>query len=93
MSIIVWLLIGLAAGALARLILPGRDPMGLLATIVLGLAGAVLGGFLSRALLHDADGVGLFGATVGAIIVLLVWRWIVGTRRRGVRGFGRRVVS
>lgn len=93
MSIIAFLLVGLLAGALARLLVPGRDPMGLLATLVLGLVGSFVGGFLARALFADNNGVGLFGATVGAVIVLLVWNAVTGRRRRGVRGFGRRVVS
>ena len=93
MSVVAWLLIGLVAGALARLIVPGRDPMGVFATIVLGLAGSLLGGFLAHALFNDTNGVGLFGSVVGAVIVLLIWRAFVGHQRRGVRGFGRRVVS
>ena len=93
MSVIAWLLIGLVAGALARLIVPGRDPMGLLATMVLGLVGSLVGGFLARAVFNDTNGVGLFGSVVGAVIVLLVWRMFVGHQRRGIRGMGRRVVS
>ena len=93
MGLIAWLLVGLLAGALARLLVPGRDPMGLIATLVLGLVGSFVGGFLARALFNDSDGIGLFGATVGAIIVLLVWNAFTGRRRRGVRGFGRRVVG
>lgn len=93
MGIIAWLLVGLLAGALARLIVPGRDPMGLLATLVLGLVGSFVGGFLARVLFGDSDGVGLFGATVGAVIVLVVWNAVTARRRRGVRGFSRRVVS
>jgi uncharacterized membrane protein YeaQ/YmgE (transglycosylase-associated protein family) len=92
MSIIAWLVIGLIAGALARLIVPGRDPMGLVATMVLGLAGSVVGGFLARALLNDTDGVGLFGSTVGAVIVLVLWHAVVRRERRGVRGMRNRVV-
>ena len=93
MSVIAWLLIGLVAGALARLIVPGRDPMGLFATMVLGLAGSLVGGFLAHLLFNDSDGVGLFGSVVGAVIVLLIWRAFVGRQRRGIRGMGRRVVS
>ena len=93
MGFIAWLLVGLLAGALARLIVPGRDPMGLLATLVLGLVGSLVGGFLAHALFADNDGVGLIGATIGAVIVLLIWNAITGRRRRGVRGFSRRVVG
>lgn len=48
---------------------------------------------LARALVDDTDGVGLFGATVGAVIVLVLWNHFVAGRRRGVRGVGRRLVS
>lgn len=92
MTIIGLLIIGIVAGFLARLIVPGRDPMGFVATVVLGVVGAFVGGFLAKALFHDPS-VGWFGATVGAVIVLLAWNAIVGNRRRGVRGFGRRVMS
>jgi uncharacterized membrane protein YeaQ/YmgE (transglycosylase-associated protein family) len=71
-GIIGWLAVGLVAGALARLIVPGRDPMGLLATILLGLAGSLVGGFLAD-LLFNKQSVGLFGSVVGAVIVLLAY--------------------
>lgn len=87
------LLIGLVAGALARLLVPGRDPLGLIATIALGVVGSFLGGWLSRTFLGDDDGVGLFGATVGAVILLLLWNAFVRRQRRGVRGVGRRIVA
>lgn len=93
MSLIGMLIIGLFAGFLARLLVPGRDPMGFVATIVLGVVGSIVGGFLSRALFGDSDGVGLFGATVGAVIVLLLWNAFVGRQRRGVRGMTRRMVA
>ncbi|MDP9072227.1 MAG: GlsB/YeaQ/YmgE family stress response membrane protein [Actinomycetota bacterium] len=82
MSIIGFLIIGLLAGALARLLVPGRDPMGLIATLLLGLAGSFLGGFLAKALFDDNDGVGLVGSVIGAIILLLIYNAV--TRRRGV---------
>ena len=93
MTIIAWLVIGLLAGALARLLVPGRDPMGLLATLVLGLVGSFVGAFLASALFGDTDGVGLFGSTVGAVIVLLVWHAFTRSRRRGISGFSRRVIN
>jgi uncharacterized membrane protein YeaQ/YmgE (transglycosylase-associated protein family) len=92
MTIIGFLILGAVAGFLARFIVPGRDPMGFVATVVLGCVGALVGGFLANALFND-DSVGWFGATVGAVIVLLVWNAVVGSRRRGVRGMGRRVMS
>jgi uncharacterized membrane protein YeaQ/YmgE (transglycosylase-associated protein family) len=67
-----WLAIGLLAGALARLIVPGRDPMGWLGTLLLGLAGALVGGLLAGLLFND-DAVGLVGSTVGAVMVLFAY--------------------
>ena len=90
MEIIGFLIIGLIAGLLARLLVPGRDPMGLLATMVLGIAGAFLAGFLARVLFNDQDGVQLLGSVIGAVIVLLIWRAFVARRQSS---FGHRVTS
>ena len=79
MWIIGLLIIGLIAGAIARFLVPGRDPMGILGTIVLGIVGSLLGGFLAR-LIGDNDGVGLIGSVIGAIIVLLIYN--AATNRR-----------
>ena len=77
MTIIVWLIIGLVAGALARFLVPGRDPMGWLGTLALGLVGSLVGGFLGN-LIFDAQmeisAAGLVGSTIGAIIALLIYR-------------------
>ena len=80
MAFIWWLIIGLIAGALARLIMPGRDPMGIIATILLGIVGSILGGLVSWAI-WGADETGrgfrpasLLLSIVGAIIVLWIWR-------------------
>ena len=89
MTIFGFIIVGIVAGFLARLIVPGRDPMGFVATLLLGIVGAFVGGFLADALFDD-ESVGWFGATVGAVIVLLVWNAVTGGRRRGVRGFARR---
>lgn len=72
MGIIGWLIVGLLAGALARLIVPGRDPMGWGGTLLLGLVGSLIGGFLAD-LLFDDESVGLFGSVVGAVIALLAY--------------------
>ena len=92
MTIIGFLILGAVAGFLARFIVPGKDPMGFVATVVLGIVGAFVGGFLAKALFND-DSVGWFGATVGAVIVLLVWNAVVGNRRKGLPGMGRRAMS
>jgi uncharacterized membrane protein YeaQ/YmgE (transglycosylase-associated protein family) len=78
--VISMLVIGLVAGFLARAIVPGRDPMGIGATILLGIVGSFIGGFLGYVLFGKDAGEGalqpsgLIGALVGAIIALLVWR-------------------
>lgn len=80
LSFIWWLIIGLIAGALARLIMPGRDAMGLLATMLLGIVGSILGGLVSWAIWGvDETGsgfrpAGLLLSILGAIIVLWIWR-------------------
>lgn len=77
MDIVVWLLVGLVAGVIARFLVPGRDPMGWLGTLVLGLVGSLIGGFLGE-LIGGGDGdvspAGLLGSIVGAVIALLVYR-------------------
>ena len=85
MAIIGFLIIGLIAGLLARAILPGRDPMGLLATMVLGCVGSFVGGFLAKVLFNDSDGVGLIGSVIGALIVLAIWRTFVSRQRSGFK--------
>ena len=90
--IIVLIIVGLIAGAVARLLVPGRDPMGIGATILLGIVGSFIGGFLGYLLFHKdkADGFfqpsGLIGSIIGAIIALLIYRSVSGrsgSRRRG----------
>jgi uncharacterized membrane protein YeaQ/YmgE (transglycosylase-associated protein family) len=81
MSIIWMIIVGLVAGALAKLIMPGRDPGGIIVTILLGIAGALLGGFL----FGGRDGrVGIIGSVVGALILLAVYRLVIGRRRTHV---------
>ena len=80
MGIIGWLLLGLIAGALARLLVPGRDPMGWVGTMVLGLVGSVVGGLLAD-LIFDDDAIGLIGSVIGAVIVLLIYNAVVRNRR------------
>ena len=82
MSFIWWLIIGLIAGALARLIMPGRDPMGIIATILLGIVGSILGGLVSWGIwgAETPDSgfrpAGLLLSILGAIIVLWIYRMI-----------------
>lgn len=85
--IITMLVVGLIAGFLARAIVPGDDSMGILATIILGLVGSLIGGFIGYLLFRRdvADGAfqtsGLIGSVIGAVIALLVYR-AVGRRER-----------
>jgi uncharacterized membrane protein YeaQ/YmgE (transglycosylase-associated protein family) len=78
--IIVLLIVGFIAGAIARLLLPGRDPMGCLGTIVLGIVGSFVGGFLQNLIqyhnlnVHSFHPVGIIGSIIGALVVLLLMR-------------------
>ena len=77
MTGIFWmLLIGLVAGAAAKFIMPGKDPGGIIVTILLGIAGSVVAGFLGRlvGIYEVGQGAGLIGSMVGAIIILAVYR-------------------
>ncbi len=90
--IISLIVIGLIAGALARLIVPGKQEMSILMTIVLGIVGSFVGGFLGYLIFHhDSNGgffqpSGIIGSIIGAIIVLLIWMRVGGNNRRAVRG-------
>ena len=77
-----WIVIGLIAGAIAKAVVPGRDPGGCLMTILLGIAGAVLAGFLGEQLgwYQRSDSAGFLAAIVGAILILVVYRLF--SRRR-----------
>ncbi|WP_352339367.1 GlsB/YeaQ/YmgE family stress response membrane protein [Psychrobacter sp. 16-MNA-CIBAN-0192] len=80
----IWMIIvGLVAGLLARAIKPGSDPMGWVLTIVLGIVGALLGGFMAGLVGIDADGgfTGLIFSVIGAIIVLFIYEMIMSKRR------------
>ena len=87
--LIVLIVVGAIAGFLARAIVPGRDPMGIGATILLGIVGSFVGGFLGYLLFHkDASQgalqpAGIIGSVIGAIIALLVYRAV--SRRSGAR--------
>lgn len=80
MTILGWIVFGLIVGAIAKLIMPGRDPGGIVVTILLGIVGALVGGFVGRALnmYGPNDTAGFLMATVGAIVVLAIYRMIVG---------------
>ncbi|HWO23264.1 MAG TPA: GlsB/YeaQ/YmgE family stress response membrane protein [Kofleriaceae bacterium] len=78
-----WMLIvGLVIGALAKLVMPGRDPGGIFITMLLGVAGAMLAGFLGRSLgwYHENQGAGIIASILGAVILLGIYRVAVGRR-------------
>jgi uncharacterized membrane protein YeaQ/YmgE (transglycosylase-associated protein family) len=92
MGIIGWILLGLLAGIIAKAILPGDDPGGMIVTTIIGIVGALLGGFLAQ-VLFGRDTVDEFfdistwlTAIIGSILLLVVYRMVVG------RGRGRRRV-
>ncbi len=78
-----WIVIGALAGIIAKAIVPGKDPGGCIVTILLGVAGALLAGFLGNALgwYRPGQGAGFIAAIIGAIIILFVYRLIAGRRR------------
>lgn len=82
MGILWMIIIGLIAGAIAKLLMPGRDPGGIIVTILLGIAGSFVGGFLANLLgLGDGDSAaGLIGAVIGAMILLALYRVFVGRK-------------
>ena len=76
MGILGWIFFGLLVGAVGKLLMPGRDPGGFIVTILLGIAGALLGGFLGRALgmYREDDPVGFIMAVLGSIVLLILYR-------------------
>lgn len=82
MGILSWILFGLVVGVIAKLLMPGRDPGGFIVTILLGIAGALFGGFVGRAMgfYGENQGAGWIMSILGAIILLALYRMMV--RRR-----------
>jgi len=83
---LLWMIvIGLIVGALAKLIMPGRDPGGVIVTILLGIAGSVVAGLIGRAVGWYAEGqsAGFIASVVGAIIILAIYRLIIGRTAGG----------
>jgi uncharacterized membrane protein YeaQ/YmgE (transglycosylase-associated protein family) len=81
MSILGWIVFGLVVGIVAKFLMPGRDPGGLVVTILLGVVGALVGGFLGRAAgwYREGDAVGFLMAVLGSVILLVLYRAV--TRR------------
>ena len=81
-GILGWIVFGIIVGALAKLVMPGRDPGGVIVTMLLGIVGAVLGGYVGRALgmYGPNEAAGFFMSLVGAVLVLVIYRMIAGRR-------------
>lgn len=84
MAVIGWIVFGLVVGVVAKLLMPGRDPGGFIITVLLGIAGALLGGFLGRAVgwYREGDPVGFVMAVLGSIVLLIIYRLAVRGPRR-----------
>ena len=81
-GVIAWIVIGGLAGGIAKLLMPGKDPGGCIITILLGIAGAVLAGYLGHLVgwYKTGEGAGFIAAIVGAFILLLLYRVVAGRR-------------
>jgi uncharacterized membrane protein YeaQ/YmgE (transglycosylase-associated protein family) len=83
MEVLGMIIFGLVVGVIAKFLMPGKDPGGIIVTIILGILGSLVGGFLSNALGWGTERyAGWIGSIIGAILLLVIYRMI--TRRRGV---------
>ena len=82
-GVIGWIIFGLIVGVIAKLLMPGRDPGGIIITMALGIAGALLGGFIGRALgwYQANEPAGFLMSLVGAVLLLWIYRMLVGRRQ------------
>jgi len=82
MAILSWIVFGLVVGIIAKLLMPGRDPGGFIVTILLGIAGALIGGFIGRAMGFYGSGqsAGWIVSILGAIILLAIYRMLIRSR-------------
>jgi uncharacterized membrane protein YeaQ/YmgE (transglycosylase-associated protein family) len=85
MGIISWIIFGLIAGGIAKLLMPGKDPGGCIITMLIGIAGAVIGGWIGHALWGSTGVTGFdlssFGvAVLGSVVLLLIYRMLIGRR-------------
>jgi uncharacterized membrane protein YeaQ/YmgE (transglycosylase-associated protein family) len=81
-GILGWIVFGLIVGAIAKLLMPGRDPGGIIVTMLIGIVGAVLGGFVGRALgmYGPNDSAGIFMSILGAVVLLFLYRMVARGR-------------
>jgi uncharacterized membrane protein YeaQ/YmgE (transglycosylase-associated protein family) len=84
MDILLWLVFGLVVGIVAKLIMPGNDPGGIVLTMGLGIVGAMLGGWIGRVmgLYREGDAAGFIMAVVGAVVILGIYRLVIPNRSR-----------
>ena len=82
-GILGWIVIGLLAGGIAKLLMPGKDPGGCIVTVLLGIAGALIAGWIGHAVgwYGTGEGAGFIAAIVGAFVLLLLYRLLAGRRR------------
>jgi len=82
MHILTTLIVGLIVGALAKLVMPGRDPGGIIITIILGVAGAFVGGWIGHAMgwYSAGEGPGIIMSVVGSVLLLAIYRLVIGRR-------------
>ena len=82
-GVIGWIIFGLIVGVIAKLLMPGRDPGGIIITMALGIAGALLGGFIGRALgwYRENEPAGFLMSLIGAVLLLWIYRMLVGRRQ------------
>lgn len=81
MSFIGWIIFGAIVGAIAKFLMPGRDPGGWIVTILLGIAGSFVGGFLATTIMgRQEQTAGWIGSIIGAMVLLFIYRLIVGRR-------------
>lgn len=87
MSILWMLIVGLVVGAIAKLVMPGRDPGGFIVTMLIGVAGALIAGWIGRGLGYyqgGVDGPGIIASVLGAMLLLFIYRMVIGRRSRVV---------
>jgi uncharacterized membrane protein YeaQ/YmgE (transglycosylase-associated protein family) len=82
-SILGYIVIGAIVGVIARFLVPGDDPMGIIGTIVLGIVGALIGGWAAGAIFEDTAGVDWIASIVAAVLLVVLWRAVAGNRVRG----------
>jgi uncharacterized membrane protein YeaQ/YmgE (transglycosylase-associated protein family) len=79
-SILGYIVVGVIVGVLARFLVPGRDPIGIIGTIVLGILGALIGGWVAGAIFPDTAGIDWIASILAAVVLVLLWRALAQSR-------------